>query len=147
VRKLLIAFLLLIFVPIGVSATSYWFGDRHGNWQTTDRSSAGLLPTASNHPDALIRVYAARTVRWRGIFAVHTWIVFKEQGAPRYIRYDYTASARARTTRARPQTHRALHVVSIDDANITDAIGDSSQERITPNILGAPFQANTASII
>jgi hypothetical protein len=87
----LIAFLLLIFVPIGVSATSYLFGDRHGNWQTADRSSAGLLPTASNHPDALIRVYAARTVRWRGIFAVHTWIVFKEQGAPRYIRYDYTA--------------------------------------------------------
>jgi hypothetical protein len=22
---------------------------------------------------------------------VHTWIVFKEQGAQRYIRYDYTA--------------------------------------------------------
>jgi len=91
VRKLLIAFLLLIFVPIGVSATSYWFGDRQGNWQTADRSSAGLLPTASNHSDALIRVYAARTVRWRGIFAVHTWIVFKEQGALHYARYDYTA--------------------------------------------------------
>ena len=90
-RKLLIAFLLLIFVPIGVSATSYWFGDRQGNWQTADRSSAGLLPTASNHPDALIRVYAARTVKWRGIFAVHTWIVFKEKSASRYVRYDYTA--------------------------------------------------------
>jgi Protein of unknown function (DUF3750) len=91
VRKLLIAFLLLIFVPIGVSATGYWLGDRQGNWQTADRSSAGLLPPASNHPDALIRVYAARTVRWRGIFAVHTWIVFKENGAARYVRYDYTA--------------------------------------------------------
>jgi len=78
-------------VPIGVSATGYWFGDRQGNWQTADRSSAGLLPTASNHPDALIRVYAARTVRWRGIFAVHTWIVFKEQDALHYARYDYTA--------------------------------------------------------
>ena len=87
----MIAFLLLIFVPIGVSATGYWLGDRQGNWQTADRSSAGLLPTASNHPDALIRVYAARTVRWRGIFAVHTWIVFKEQDALHYARYDYTA--------------------------------------------------------
>ena len=28
-----------------------------------------------DHADALIRVYAARTVRWRGIFAVHCWIV------------------------------------------------------------------------
>ena len=87
----MIAFLLLIFAPIGVSATSYWFGDRQGNWQTADRSSAGLLPTASNHPEALIRVYAARTARWRGIFEVHTWIVFKEKGASRSVRYDYTA--------------------------------------------------------
>src|SRR4029077_10633237 len=58
---------------------------------TADRSSAGLLPNASEHPDALIRVFAARTVRWRGIFAVHPWIVVKERGTSRYSRYDYTA--------------------------------------------------------
>jgi hypothetical protein len=39
----------------------------------------------------LIRVYAARTVRWRGIFAVHTWIVVKAKNATNYSRYDYTA--------------------------------------------------------
>lgn len=61
------------------------------NWQSADRSSAGLLPAASEHPEALIRVFAARTVRWRGIFAVHSWIVVKEKNAPRYMRYDYTA--------------------------------------------------------
>src|ERR1700704_4808402 len=90
-RKLVIIFLLLIFVPIGISAVTYWSGDRGGNWQTADRSSAGLLPAASGHPDAVIRVYGARTVRWRGIFAVHTRIVFKEQDAATYSRYDYTA--------------------------------------------------------
>jgi hypothetical protein len=90
-RKFVLAFLLLIFVPIGVSAASYLTGENRGNWQTADRSSAGLLPPPSDHPEALIRVYAARTVRWRGIFAVHSWIVFKEQGASRYTRYDYTA--------------------------------------------------------
>ena len=91
-RKLVIIFLLLIVVPIGISAGRYyWLGDHRGNWQTADRSSAGLLPAASSHPDALIRVYAARTVRWRSIFAVHTWIVVKEQGAANYSRYDYTA--------------------------------------------------------
>ena len=36
-------------------------------------------------------VFAARSVRWRGIFAVHTWIVVKEKGAPTYSRNDYTA--------------------------------------------------------
>jgi hypothetical protein len=39
----------------------------------------------------VIRVFGARTVRWRSVFAVHTWIVVKEKGAPGYSRYDYTA--------------------------------------------------------
>jgi hypothetical protein len=91
-RKVLILFLLLMFVPIGVSAGRYYLrGDGRGNWQTADRSSAGLLPSASADPDALIRVFAARTARWRSIFAVHTWIVVKEKGAATYSRYDYTA--------------------------------------------------------
>jgi hypothetical protein len=92
VKKSVLVFLLLIFGPIAVSAAGYFaVGDRRGNWQTADRSSAGLLSVASQHQDALIRIYAARTVRWRGIFAVHSWIVLKERGAARYTRYDYTA--------------------------------------------------------
>jgi Protein of unknown function (DUF3750) len=91
VKRYLLTFLLLIIAPVIVSAVNYVLGDRRGNWQTADRSSAGLLPSASDHPEAIVRVYAARTVRWRGIFAVHTWIVVKERGAPRYSRYGYTA--------------------------------------------------------
>jgi hypothetical protein len=53
-RKLVIIFLLLIFVPIGVSAARYfWMGDGRGNWQTADRGldavpelKAVLPPTA-----------------------------------------------------------------------------------------------------
>src|ERR1700745_596743 len=90
--KALIIFLLLVFVPIAASAARYfWLGDGRGNWQTADRSSVGLLPAASSSPDAMVRVFAARTVRWRSIFAVHTWIVVKEKGAPAYTRYDYTS--------------------------------------------------------
>jgi hypothetical protein len=86
-----IVLLLMLAVPIGVSAAKYWFGDRSVNWQTADRSSAGLLPPVSEHPDALVRVFSARTVRWKGIFAVHSWIVFKQRNANAYTRYDYTA--------------------------------------------------------
>jgi hypothetical protein len=91
VKKSVLVFVLLIAVPLAISACNYLLGDRRDNWQTADRSSAGLLPKPSEHADAVIRVYAARTVRWRGIFAVHSWIVVKERGAPRYSRYDYTA--------------------------------------------------------
>jgi hypothetical protein len=87
----MLIFALLILIPVALSGVRYLLGDRRGDWQTADRSSAGLLPNAPEHPDAVIRVYAARTVRWRGIFAVHSWIVVKERGARRYTRYDYTA--------------------------------------------------------
>lgn len=91
-KMVLAVFLFLLFAPIGVSAASYFLSDRaSANWYAADRSSAGVLPQASGHPDALVRIYAARTVRWRGIVAVHSWIVFKDKGAPRYSRYDYTA--------------------------------------------------------
>lgn len=89
--KFLAIFLLLVFVPIGISAARYWSGEPRGNWQTADRSSAGLLPAPSRHPEAVIRIYGARTVRWKAIFAIHTWIVVKEQDATTYTRYDYTA--------------------------------------------------------
>ncbi|WP_375778691.1 DUF3750 domain-containing protein [Bradyrhizobium sp. ma5] len=88
----MVIFLFLVFAPIAASAARYlWVGDGRGNWQTADRSSAGLLPSATTHPGAVIRVFAARTARWRSIFAVHTWIVVKEKGATTYSRYDYTA--------------------------------------------------------
>ena len=83
--------LLMLVVPIAASAVKYLLGDRSVDWQTADRSSAGILPPPTQHTDAAVRVFAARTVRWRGIFAVHTWIVVKEKNAPRYTRYDYTA--------------------------------------------------------
>src|SRR5205085_5018083 len=91
VKKHVFLFLFLIITPLMFSTAKYLVGDRQGNWQTADRSSAGLLPKAGENADALIRVYAARTVRWRGIFAVHSWIIVKERGASHYTRYDYTA--------------------------------------------------------
>jgi Protein of unknown function (DUF3750) len=91
VRKSLIVLVFLLVAPIAASTVKYLLGDRSVDWQTADRSSAGLLPSPAEHPQALVRVYAARTVRWRGIFAVHSWIVVKERNAQHYTRYDYTA--------------------------------------------------------
>ena len=35
-----------------------------------------------------MQVYAARTVGWRGLMGVHTWIAVKPSGAPAYTRYE-----------------------------------------------------------
>lgn len=90
-RMIVILLLALVVAPVAVSATLYAFSARADNWQLADRSSAGLLQPASAKPEAAVRIFAARTVRWRGIFAVHTWIVYKDSNAPTYTRYDYTA--------------------------------------------------------
>jgi AraC-like DNA-binding protein len=62
-RRSLVIFLLLVLVPISWSAARYFLVDPdRGTWQTADRSSAGLLSPAAKNQEALIRVYAARTV-------------------------------------------------------------------------------------
>lgn len=86
----LLAFALFFLLPLAISAAMFFAGDRGQGWQTADRSSTGLLPPASSHRPALVRVYAAPTVRWRGIFASHCWLVIKTEGGE-YTRYDYTA--------------------------------------------------------
>lgn len=90
-RRMILAFLLLFVAPIAVSAAVWHATDPGTDWRSRDRSSAGLLPDPAVHREAVVRIFAARTVRWRGIFAVHSWIVVKEAGAPAYTRWDYTA--------------------------------------------------------
>ncbi len=87
----LLLFALFYLLPLAVSAAFYQTGGGGTGWQVADRSSIGLLPPARQHQGAVVRVFAAQTVRWRGIFAVHCWIVFKPEGAAGYTRYDYTA--------------------------------------------------------
>ena len=89
-KAALLLFVLFYLLPLGISAVLYQAGDRVTAWWSADRSSAGLLPPA-HAGGAVVRVFAAPTVRWRGVFAVHCWIVFKPEGAGAYTRYDYTA--------------------------------------------------------
>lgn len=84
-------FALLYLLPLVVSALLYAVDGTGANWRTADRSSIGVLPAAATHPAAVVRIFSAQTVRWRGILASHSWIVFKPQGAASYTRYDYTA--------------------------------------------------------
>jgi hypothetical protein len=70
-----------------------------GNWRTASRESMGLAPRPATLPAAIVQVYAARAVRWRGYFGVHTWIAAKRAGAAEYTVYEVTGwrLRRART--------------------------------------------------
>jgi hypothetical protein len=91
VHVLVVGFIVFFLIPIALSAVGYFLDGRVANWQTADRSSAGLLPPPGVDGGAVVRVFSARTVRWRGIVATHSWIVVKASGAASYNRFDYTA--------------------------------------------------------
>jgi len=54
------------------------------DWRTADRSSANIAPKPAAERRAVVQVYAARTIRWRGYFAVHTWVALKDKDAASY---------------------------------------------------------------
>jgi hypothetical protein len=90
-RAFLALFALLYLLPLGAAALVYFADGTAAGWRTADRSSIGALPAPATHPAAVVRIFSAQTVRWKGIFASHSWIVFKADGASSYTRYDYTA--------------------------------------------------------
>jgi hypothetical protein len=54
------------------------------DFRRADRSSAGIAPPAENTPEAVVQVYTARALNWRGIFAVHSWVATKPENAETY---------------------------------------------------------------
>ncbi len=58
------------------------------NWRTAPRTSMGIAPKATEEPEPLVHVYAARTVKWRGWFAVHSWIAVKPRNAVTWTTYQ-----------------------------------------------------------
>lgn len=60
-----------------------------GDWSTARRDSAGIAPDPLKlQSTAIIQVYAAPTYGWRGLVAVHPWIIFKRAGDTQFTRYD-----------------------------------------------------------
>ena len=56
----------------------------------------GLAPDPAAHPDAVVQVYAARTLGLKGNVSVHTWIAAKRRGADTYRRYEIIGWRRRR---------------------------------------------------
>jgi hypothetical protein len=78
--------LMLLMGPLAVLA----FGDidLQTPWYDSSRKSTGQAPDPALVRDAVVQVYAARTVRWRGAFGIHPWIAVKRSGASSYTTYQ-----------------------------------------------------------
>lgn len=59
-----------------------------GDWRGASRAAVGLAPNPLVTSEPVVQVYAARTVRWRGYFGVHTWIAVKPRDATEFTVYE-----------------------------------------------------------
>ncbi len=82
--------LLVLPAYAGCSATWLKFTGqvRDSDWRNASREPAGLAPDPAVTQEAVVQVYAARAVRWRGYFGVHTWIAVKRSGAAQFTVYE-----------------------------------------------------------
>lgn len=89
-RRLFILLVVLLAGP--VAATSLTGCARlSGDWTTASREPAGIAPDPAIVREAVVQVYGARAFRWRGAFAVHTWISVKPENAAAFTNYEVTA--------------------------------------------------------
>jgi len=79
----LLGYLLLAALYVG------WSGSVSANdWRTASREPAGLAPDPATTHEAVVQVYAARTVGWRGYIGVHTWIAVKPTDASKFTVHE-----------------------------------------------------------
>lgn len=77
-----------LFVIAGVAVLVLIARGGAADWRTASREPVGLAPDPARTPEAVVQVYAARAVSWRGYFAVHSWVAVKPAGAPAYTVYE-----------------------------------------------------------
>ncbi|HEY6994383.1 MAG TPA: DUF3750 domain-containing protein [Xanthobacteraceae bacterium] len=85
---MLFGLLALFLFPLAVHAALYAGKDRPASFRDADWSSVGMLPPAGADRDARFLVFTGRTGRWKGVFAVHSWVVVKPEGATSWSCYD-----------------------------------------------------------
>lgn len=108
--RLLALLALLLLGPIGVLASGTL--DLRTPWQLATSSSTGQAPDPRVERRAVVQVYGARIVRWRGAFGIHPWIAVKRAGADRYTTFQIIGwraraggDALVTTTGTEPDSH------------------------------------------
>src|SRR5689334_21215365 len=87
-RPVVLLLIALFLVPVAARAVTFAFSDHPRSFRDADWSSIGSLPPATDYPEARVLVLSGRTGGWKGVFAVHSWIVIKRAGANRWTRFD-----------------------------------------------------------
>jgi hypothetical protein len=82
----------IVLLPLYAACSTTYVGQSGklggSDWRTASREPVGLAPDPAATPEAVVQVYAARTVSWRGYFGVHTWIAAKRSNASEFTIHE-----------------------------------------------------------
>ena len=88
IKQTMLTILAIFLFPLAVHGALYSVQNRPQSYDHADWSSTGMLPAASAEREARLLIFTGRTGRWKGIFAVHSWVVLKGENAASWSRYD-----------------------------------------------------------
>ena len=107
-----------------------------GDWRHATQRSTGLAPDPSGHPEAIVPVYASRTVGWRGAYSDHTWLAAKPAGAQRFTRYEVIGW----------NGGAGRSVISVSDGRAADAEWFGAVPRLLRDVRGSEATAIIAKL-
>lgn len=87
----------LAYVPMALGYLTFSGQLAARDWRTATREPAGLAPDPLTTPEAVVQVYSARAVSWRGWFGVHTWIAVKPANAHEFTVHEVMGWSLRRT--------------------------------------------------
>nr|PZN17728.1 MAG: DUF3750 domain-containing protein [Chloroflexota bacterium] len=87
-KAVFLSIFILFLLPVAARATLFAFEERPRSFREANWASVGTLPSAAEHPQARVLIMSGRTGGWKGVVAVHSWIVYKRENAPAWTRYD-----------------------------------------------------------
>jgi hypothetical protein len=104
-RRLTLA-LILAYIPLALVYVGFSGQLGAANWHSGSRESIGLAPDPATTPEAVVQVYSARAVSWRGWFGVHTWIAVKPRHAKEFTVHEVIGWRLKRTGTVVVENHR-----------------------------------------
>ena len=82
------------------------------SWRNASRAPVGLAPDPATTVEAVVQVYSARAVSWRGYVGVHSWIAVKPRGAAAFAGKEKTRLERGEVNGWRLRRSGSAVVVS-----------------------------------
>lgn len=79
---------ILAYLPLSFAYLAFSGQLAASDWRTASREPAGLAPNPATTPEAVVQVYSARAVSWRGWFGVHSWIAVKPAHASEFTVHE-----------------------------------------------------------